>query len=159
MFNITPSDFFETEKIKLINPQSGEYVSIIPAYGGNLNELVLSKEGKLHTIIAGDKTLESLSGKNKNHYRGAKLSPFPNRINNGKYTFNNKEYQLDVNVPPHALHGLCWNLPMTIKEQSATNNSAKLELEANYISLHKTYPFTYQVEIEYILELTNFKCT
>jgi aldose 1-epimerase len=158
MFKITTTDFFGTEKIKLLNPQSGEYVSIIPAYGGNLNELVLSKDDKLHSIIAGDKTLESLSGKTENYYRGTKLSPFPNRINNGKYTFNDKEYQLEVNAPPHALHGLCWNLPFTTKEQSATNNSARLILYANYNALHKGYPFTYQIEIECVLEPGNFKC-
>ncbi len=159
MYTITTTDFFGIEKIKLLNPRSGEYLAVIPAFGGNLNELALLKDGKLHSIIAGDETLESLSGNTTNFYRGAKLSPFPNRINRGKYEFGGKEYQLETNAPPHALHGLCWNLPFAVKEQLATNSSAKLVLTAVYKSLHKGYPFTYQIEIEYVLEQSNFKCT
>jgi len=156
---ITTEDFSGIEKIKLPNLKSGEYLAVIPAFGGNLNELVLLKDGKLHNIIASDKNIETLSGSSSNFYRGAKLSPFPNRINKGKYEFASKEYQLAINAPPHALHGLCWNLPFTIKEQLATNNSAKLVLSANYKSLHDGYPFSYTIEIEYILEQHNFKCT
>ncbi len=35
------------------------------------------------------------------------LFPFPNRTRNGHYTFNGKEYQLDINWKDgHAIHGL-----------------------------------------------------
>ncbi|HWY99181.1 MAG TPA: aldose 1-epimerase, partial [Bacteroidia bacterium] len=157
MFSITVENFYGKERIKLFNPGTGEYLCIIPAFGGNIIELVLSKNEKLHHVIAGDETLETLSGIKSNSYRSAKLSPFPNRINNGKYEFEGKEYQLEQTNPPHALHGLCWNLPFTAKAELVTDNSAMIILQADYNSLHKGYPFTYHIEIEYTLEENNFK--
>lgn len=158
MFSITVENFYGKERIKLFNPGTGEYLCIIPAFGGNIIDLALSKNDKLHHVIAGDETLETLSGTSSNTYRGAKLSPFPNRINNGKYVFEGKEYQLEQNNPPHALHGLCWNLPFTLKAELVTDSAAILILQADYISQHKGYPFTYHIEIEYTLEENNFKC-
>jgi aldose 1-epimerase len=158
MFSITVENFYGKERIKLFNPGTGEYLCIIPAFGGNIIELALSKNDTLHHVIAGDETLETLSGIKSNSYRGAKLSPFPNRINNGKYAFEGKEHQLEQNNPPHALHGLCWNLPFTVKAELVTDSSAMIILQADYNSLHKSYPFIYHIEIEYTLEENNFKC-
>lgn len=158
MFCIEEIDFFGEKKIKLTDSQTGAFLSIIPAYGANLNGLGLTKNGTIHEVIAGDKTPESLSGKNANHYRGAKLSPYPNRIANGKYSFEGKEYQLPVNAPPHTLHGLCWNLPFTIKSQLLSSELAQLILQADYISTEPGYPFSYHIEIEYKLEPSELKC-
>jgi aldose 1-epimerase len=158
MFSITVENFYGKERIKLFNPGTGEYLCIIPAFGGNIIELVLSKNEKLHHVIAGDEAIESLSGNPVNFYRGAKLSPFPNRIDNGKYVFEGKEHQLEQNNPPHALHGLCWNLPFTVKAELVTDNSAMIILQTDYDSIHKGYPFSYHIEIEYTLEENNFKC-
>jgi len=158
MFRIHIEDFSGTEKIKLLNKSNGEYISVIQSIGANLNEMVLMKDGKLHNIIEGDKQAESLSGKGTNFYRGAKLSPFPNRVKNGRYNFEGREYQLAANAPPHALHGLCWNLPFSVDEQIATNEGVVLTLQTQYQSLYEGYPFSYQVEIEYTLEENKFKC-
>lgn len=44
-------------------------------------------------------------------YRGAVLAPWPNRVVDGRYTFDGVDYQLPLTEPSrsHALHGLvCW---------------------------------------------------
>ena len=159
MYSIRTEHISGTQKLKLVNEQSGEYLSVVPEFGGNLNELVLQKNGKLHSVIDGDTALEILSVKNSNHYQGAKLSPFPNRINKGKYQFNGLEYQLAINSLPHAMHGLCWNMPFTIKSEHITSDQAKLTLEADYRSTYPGFPFPYHIEIEYILESNRITCT
>ncbi|HTB07589.1 MAG TPA: aldose 1-epimerase [Bacteroidia bacterium] len=158
MFTREIEDFFGREKIRLINKSSGEYVSIIPAFGGNLNELALSAKGHTYNIIDGDKELGTLYGSSTNFYRGAKLSPFPNRVNNGKYEFAGNEYHLEKNAPPHALHGLCWNLPFALQESTVKNNSVQVILQADYKALNIGFPFSYHIEIEYTLEDGKFKC-
>lgn len=158
MFSIVFENFHGTEKIKLVNTQSGEFLSIIPAYGGNINELVLCKNSALHPVIAGDSTAEQLSGKPNNAYRGAKLSPFPNRIKEGAYVFNGTRYMLPKNDNIHALHGLVWDVPFTIKEQSATDEHARLVLSNQYKKTNKGFPFDYTIEIEYMLEYGEFTC-
>jgi aldose 1-epimerase len=159
MFSIIHEDFFGVEKIKLVNSITGEYVSVIPLFGGNLNELILLKHGVLYTIIDGDKTLDSLKGNTTNFYRGAKLSPFPNRINKGRYQFNEAIYELERNDGLHALHGLLWNRPLFIKDQRPSENSAQLLLSADIESLHEGFPFNYRIEIEYFLDAKQFSCS
>jgi len=158
MFSIIHEDFGGIEKIKLSNSNTGEYVSIIPSFGGNLNELVLLKKKKLHEIIDGDRSVSGLEGNSINFYRGAKLSPFPNRINEGRYHFNEVDYELKRNDKPHALHGLLWNRPLSIKHQKASEKSARLLLYASIESLHDGFPFSYQIELEYTLDAVQFSC-
>jgi len=158
MFNIVFENFHGTEKIKLINTQSGEYLSVIPAYGGNINELVLYKNKELHALIAGDLNAEQLSGKHENAYRGAKLSPFPNRIKEGSYVFNGTRYALPKNDNIHALHGLVWDVPFEVKEKTTTAHLARLVLSNHYKKTNKGFPFDYTIEIEYLLEEGEFSC-
>ncbi len=159
MFSITKEDFFGTEKIKLNNLATREYLSFVPRFGGNLNELSLAKNGQIHHLLLNNEPIESEPGKNANHYNGAKLSPFPNRIKNGNYAFEEKEYQLKINKAPNAMHGLCWNLPFTIKEQNASESKAFVILQTNYNAISPGYPFTYHIEIEYVLDKKGFTCT
>ena len=158
MFRIVRKDFFGVEKIVLLNTLSGEYLSVIPTFGGNINELVLCKQQQLHSIIAGDKTLESLSGIVENAYRGAKLSPFPNRINNGTYAFNGKHYFFNCNQHPHALHGLLWNALFEIKDEKVNEDGVLLVLVKEYNKDDNAYPFQYSIEIEYHLTAQGFTC-
>lgn len=158
MFSIIREDFFGVEKVKLLNTMTGEYVAILPAWGSNLNELVLMNEGALHSIIAGDTTVESLNGNLVNFYKGAKLSPFPNRIAAGEYIFQDHLYTLDRNDGEHALHGFVWNLPFRIIHEEFTTDFAELELAYDYISNYSGYPFTYSISILYRLESFQLSC-
>lgn len=158
MFHIVSEDFHGTEKIKLVNTRSGEFLSVIPSYGGNINELVLYKDEGLHPLIAGDSTTEELSGKPNNAYRGAKLSPFPNRIKEGSYVFNGTRYTLPKNDNIHALHGLIWNVSFLIKEKTITDEHAKLILSQHYQKANPGFPFDYTIDVEYRLEEGEFIC-
>jgi Galactose mutarotase and related enzymes len=158
MFSIIREDFFGAEKVKLLNAITGEYVAILPDWGGNLNELVLLNDGILHSIIAGDASIESLTGSPINFYKGAKLSPFPNRIAMGKYTFQEHLHTLDRNDGEHALHGLLWNLPFKIIHEESTADFAEVELSYNYDAKYSGYPFIYSISIFYRLESSQLSC-
>ncbi|MDB5273773.1 MAG: aldose 1-epimerase [Chitinophagaceae bacterium] len=158
MFSILRETFEGTEKIKLFHAQSGEYLSVIPAYGGNLNEWVVSRNNQLHDCIAGDKTLDALSGKKNNAYRGAKLSPFPNRIKEGCYVFNNQRYHLSKNDNIHVLHGLIWNMPFVVIDEQTHTDFALLTIGLTYQNTHAGFPFHYRIEITYIFQQQQFSC-
>lgn len=159
MYRIIRDDFYGVEKINLFNSATGEYVSILPDWGGNLHALVLLNKGVLHSILAGDTSVESLSGQPINFYRGAKLSPFPNRIAGGAYTFRDQEYTLHRNDGPHALHGLLWNCPFRIVHEETAADFATIELTYDYISNDSGYPFIYSISIVYRLETSRFSCS
>ena len=159
MFSIIREDFFGIEKIKILDTITGAYVAILPEWGANINELVLWNENTLHSVVTGDISFESLNGTSGNFYRGAKLSPFPNRVEHGKYSFQDHIHELDKNDGAHALHGLIWNLPFrVIHEEASASDFAEIELMYDYISNYTGYPFTYSLSILYRLESTQLFC-
>jgi aldose 1-epimerase len=158
MFSIIREDFFGIEKIKIIDSTTGAYVAILPEWGANVNELVLQNKGALHSIVAGDASLESLHGTPGNFYRGAKLSPFPNRVEHGKYSFQDHVHELDRNDGIHALHGLVWDLPFRVIHEESASDFAEVELTYDYISNYMGYPFTYSISILYRLESSQLFC-
>jgi len=157
MFKVVKEKFGKFTKVKLFNSKTKEYVSIIPQFGGNVNEIVLQKEGKLFSILNGDKNYNELV-KNK-WYKGAKLVPFPNRINNGVYKHNNQIYSLPINFPAqkHAIHGLtyCKSFKILKKTISKSKSSVTIEYEGKKL---EGYPFNFLVTVEYSLTSTGFKC-
>jgi aldose 1-epimerase len=73
-------------------------------YGALLTELhVPDKKGNLADVVLG---MDNLDGYLKGHpYFGATVGRVANRIANGKFTLDGKEYQLAVNNKPNHLHG------------------------------------------------------
>lgn len=154
MFEIRTGNFEGFETLILFNTISEEYVSIIPTHGGNLHELVLQKENILHDILYKNSTKKELTGSNRNFYRGAKLSPFPNRIDKGEYAAEGIMYALpknDNNV--HALHGLLWNKSFEIETKETSLEYAELRLCYAYKKESEGYPFSYDINITYQLHI------
>ena len=54
---------------------------------------------------------------------GTSLAPWPNRVRDGRYTFNGEELQLPINEPSRscALHGLAYALEWRLVERSDTH--------------------------------------
>jgi len=78
--------------------------AIITNYGAKLIELMVPDvSGQLTDVVAGyDNIEEYLSGC---PYYGAICGRYANRIANGKFSLGQLNYQLDINLPPHTLHG------------------------------------------------------
>lgn len=152
---IIKEKFGKFTKIKILNEKTREYVSIIPEYGANVNELVLkkTKKNKHYSIIEGDKDYNSII---KNEwFRGAKLTPFPNRIKDGKYEFNGKIFCLPINhnKKHHAIHGLIYNKKFAIVNEYKNS----IRLKYSYNKEYDGYPFIMDIIINYKLS-KGFEC-
>lgn len=158
MFKAQKRRFGKFTKLKLINLKTDEYVTIIPEFGANINELVLNKNGRNFSIIDGDRSLTSLI--NNKWFKGAKLIPFPNRINNGEYSFDRKRYQLPINFPGqnHAIHGLLYNKNFEVERTVSTKVSIYADLKYIYEQEISGYPFHLQIKIRCFLTCKGFKC-
>ena len=111
--------------------------------GGRLKELVLNNK----TVI---KEIEGF--KYSKSYASSILFPFASRIENGKYTFNNKEYKLDCNDSnKNALHGLVFN--KTFKVVKILETSKYSSVTINYKENQKVegFPFKYSITLTYTL--------
>src|SRR5215213_7252117 len=80
--------------------------------GGGLRRLVVGNWDVLDGYAAGAVRRGS---------RGAVLLPWPNRLRNGRWTWQGRELQLDVRSmeQPHALHGLVSGQSWTALEEAA----------------------------------------
>ena len=157
MFSIRNELFGPFEKYILRNLHTGEYVSIIPAFGGNVTELALRKKEKLFSVLDGNKTAQDLM--EDNAYKGAQLIPFASRIENGTYTFQGKTYQLPVNEKErnHALHGFLNNKKFNIVKVTEGTNLASIEVSFAYNKEIPGYPFSFLAGLVYSLSDKGFK--
>jgi aldose 1-epimerase len=81
-------------------------------------------------------------------WRGAVLVPWPNRVRNGRWTWQGRELQLDIHSPdqPHALHGLvCWQ-PWKVLDTAADRTTVATTVEP-----HPGYPFRLAAAVDYAL--------
>ena len=158
MFRIDDEKFGKFTRIKLVNTNSKEHVSVIPDFGANVNEIVLSKKALNYSILDGAKNYSELI---KNEwYKGSKLIPFPNRILDGRYTFNRKSFKLPINFQSqkHAIHGLLYNQKFTVKDRTVSKKSSSILLEHLYLGRTDGYPFKFKVHIKYTLSGGGFEC-
>lgn len=78
--------------------------------------------------------------------RGQVLAPWPNRLADGRYTFNGTSAQAALNEPErhNAIHGLVRWLPWTLQTRHQNQISLRLQLHPS-----PDYPFSLLLELEY----------
>lgn len=155
MFTIKTEPFGRFTQIKLINSITGEYFGVIPDYGATFNALVLRKDERLCDIIDGSNTFDELMNEGTSISKGMILFPFPNRIEDGKYSFEGKEYQLDINEKSNnnAIHGLVAHSKFKVKKFEADDTFASLDLVYDELGTNEGYPFKCRLTIQF--ELNN----
>ncbi len=78
--------------------------------------------------------------------RGQVLAPWPNRLADGRYTFNGTQGQAALNEPErhNAIHGLVRWLPWTLQSRHQNQLSLRLQLHPS-----PGYPFSLLLELSY----------
>lgn len=131
--------------------ESNSLFEIAPNQGGRIVKLIIDNQ-EIITEPSGISYSDS--------YAAALLFPFPNRVEDGVYNFDNKVYQLNCNqVKEHnALHGLIYNQTFEIVNQF--QNKEKLVLDLKYIAdgTNEGFPFKYEVHVSYQLKGHSFTC-
>jgi aldose 1-epimerase len=153
MFSILSEKLGPLDTLKILNKKTGEYAVIIPGSGAIINELVLKKAEHLHHLIDGCASYEELMTEGKLKFKGPKLFPFPNRIKDGKYSFEGKEYQLRKNLvsQSHAIHGLILDCSFKVTEQKIEEDQASIQLVYIADGTEINYPFQYKLIIDITL--------
>lgn len=85
------------------------------------------------------------------------LFPFANRVKDGKYSFEDKDYSLKTNQEEekNALHGFIFNSTFSIKRTETTNSKAVIELEYHEKNGQIGFPFRYSFLVTYIFTEKN----
>ena len=117
--------------------------------GGYINHLVLSKDGKQLNVLAAYQTLDDVV--NNFSYRSTVLFPFPNRLRDGQYRFDGKEYQFPINEKHRGnnLHGFLKEYTPEIEVSSEPGQQATLKTRYLYDGARDYYPFPADIIAEY----------
>ncbi len=89
--------------------------------------------------------------------QGDVLIPFPGRVRDGRYVFENQTYQMERNDKdgPNAIHGFLRLVPWQITDQSETEIAFRVRLEADR---YPGYPFALETTIRYALTTSGMTC-
>jgi aldose 1-epimerase len=124
--------------------------AIFTNYGGRLVALLVpGKNGELTDVVVGMGTVQGFKDATEPYF-GATIGRYGNRIANGKFSLDGKQYTLPINNAPNSLHGgtkgyhyMVWNAKM-LNDQS---------LELTYLSPDgdQGYPGNLNVKVVYTL--------
>lgn len=131
------------QDLNIISLHSGNYsCEVISNYGACLN----SYKFKNNEFISGYSSRNDILNQ---QYKGVLLAPFPNRIAEGKYSFDGQDYQLEINREKEglALHGFLYKREFTVLEELRD----RLVLHYTYIGDAAGYPFPFDLTIQYLL--------
>ena len=126
---------------------AGAEMAINPENGADLFQLVL--DGK--EIIK-----PRWPGEAENPW----LFPFPNRLKNGVYGFEGRNYSFEINDGnglQNALHGFVRAEAFSITEQGKNDHEAWITLDYAYAGELDSYPFPFQMSINYCLSAQELK--
>ncbi|WP_136482922.1 aldose 1-epimerase [Vibrio sp. H11] len=160
MFKINTHQFGLLENIIITNPNHGIELNIISGFGAMINKFIGNHSP--FSFISGYQNSDELLHTHPYYSRSAKLFPFPNRLKHGRYQYAGKHYQLPANFSwsQHAVHGLLYNQPFQLVDSQATEQYAQITLRFNTDCLHPGYPFAFQIDIRYLLQLNGLlSCT
>jgi len=145
MFNIQHDRDLNHLEVK--NSKNNIYAKICLNDGGSLQELVLNN----HQII---KDLSPLTYDDT--YASSILFPFANRVKDGTYQYSGKTYHLDVNQKEenNALHGLVYNKTFVVVNQETSKEFASLTLLYEEKKGPQGFPYTYTIQLKYVLTPT-----
>ncbi|MEN2740584.1 aldose 1-epimerase family protein [Microbacterium sp. X-17] len=119
--------------------RAGEYEATVASVGATLRSL---------TYHGRDLVVPFGAGEVRPAFRGATLAPWPNRIVDGRYTFDGAEHQTALTEPGrgHALHGLAAWLEFTVIDKGPDHVAL-----AGYIEAQTGYPWRLRLETSYAL--------
>jgi aldose 1-epimerase len=125
----------------------------MPEYGGLLHEFIIADNGSTHNFIDYYPDSQALQQELDRSYKSAKLSPFVCRINNGRYTYANQEYEFAKKFSDgSAIHGLLFNKHFELTEQFVNEQNACVTLRYHYEGDDPGYPFEYSCSVSYTLD-------
>ena len=138
-------------KLKIKNVLTNFELEIIPEKGAKINGLSCNINGKYLQLIDGYETYEEVY---ENLYsKSSILAPFPNRIADGKYKHNGKEYVFPINMPKegNAIHGFIENEKFEVVSSNENENGYEIVLRHKSKGNKKGYPFPFIMDVLYRL--------
>lgn len=140
------------KKIALYSIKSDKMEVFFTNYGARIVGLNVLDRNQIKTdVVVGFKNIQSYILA-KERYFGATIGRYGNRIKEGKFTLDNKQYQISINNGVNALHGGKEGFQNVIWEASHKNEN---EIEFSYTSPHMEEGFPGELEVKVKFTIKN----
>jgi aldose 1-epimerase len=140
------------ELVVLRNEKTANTVSIIPGIGAALHDFTLQAPGGTFQIIDNYNELAQAKNEMGISYKSAKLSPFVCRIPEGKYFFDDREWEFANKFRDgSAIHGLLYNKTFVITDEIVDEKEAGVSMQYDYEMDDPGYPYRYTCRVKYSL--------
>ena len=142
------------KQVELFWIQNGKMKAAFTNFGGRIVSLqVPDKEGKLIDVVVGMNSVKAYA-ESSEPYFGATIGRVGNRINEGKFELEGKEYQVPKNNNGHALHGGDKGFQYVVFDANQRNDST---LVFSYLSPdgEQGFPGNLEVRVTYTLTEDN----
>jgi len=154
-FEVTLSSFGQHTIILLKDLSTSTFAEVY-SFGALLNNFTSNHQGTALNVIDGFSSLAEATEKVAPFFKSAKLSPYPCRVKNAKYTFGESSYVLTkYSSHGHAIHGLIYNAVFTVTESFADESWSYVKLRYVYDNDLEGFPFRYNCEVCYTLSAGN----
>ncbi len=141
-------------KVEEITAEKGGFLVLKNADNTAKSRISLEEGGRLQELLFKDVFLikEQLNFNYKDSYASSILFPFASRIQEGKYSFRDEEYQFNLNeTGKNALHGLVYNQKFELITKEENTNFCSVTIAYKEINESAGFPYRYEIYATYTL--------
>lgn len=152
-FSIRHVNDQDLDQVRIKDESTGTEIAILPGHGASLHSFCIRQpDGTLFNVIDNYKDAVELGKGMALSYKSAKLSPFPCRIPEGKYHFEDKEYRFKkLFKDGTAIHGLLFDKLFTVMGETPGDAAGEVLMEYIYQKEDDGYPWSYSCQVRYTL--------
>ena len=142
------------KKVSLFVLKSNSMEVLFTNYGARIVGLNVQDKNRVKTdVVVGFNNIQSYIS-TKERYFGATIGRYGNRIKEGKFSLDNKDYQISINNGVNALHGGKEGFQNVIWDANQKNEN---EIEFSYISkdMEEGFPGELKVKVRFSIKNDN----
>ena len=146
------------ESIVITDAQSGAEARVLPELGFNCYSFRVPLNGELVEVIDAEPDFSTQGGRASGNGIPL-LFPFPNRIRNGKYHWENQEYQIaELDSEGNAIHGFVLDRPWRVTEVQEDSVVAEFQLSVDAPDRLACWPTDFIFEVKYLVQGEKLSC-
>ncbi len=138
----------------LVDNQTRAEADIVPELGNNCLSFRRLLRGEIIDLIEPAPGITEVKSR-PSGFGNPILFPFPNRVREGKYTFEGKTYEFETKTTlGNSIHGLVYTRPWYVESAKASESGARLVSRfdiTDFPGLEEQYPFPFELIVTYTL--------
>ena len=138
--------------VVLKDEKTGTEAAILPEVGVLLHSFSVHTQTGVFNIIDNYNGLDQAKKEVDRSFKSVRLSPFPCRVSEGKYSYDGRTFQFKKNfLDGSAIHGLLYDKPFQMIGKKSDERTASAIFRYQYRKDDDAYPFDYTCDVKYSL--------